>query len=78
MNKARRKQIEALIAHVETTVEPLLDEVAYAEEDAYRALPESLADSDKGKAIRKAADHLDHAQDDLGAMLSALRSSIRK
>ena len=60
MNKARRKQIEA-IKNLLTTIQTDLEAIKDDEQEAYDNLPESLQDGEKGEKMTEAIDNLETA-----------------
>lgn len=65
MNKARRKQIQQAIQHIEELLENILDE----ERDAYDNMPESLQMSENGI-------NSEEAQESIEAAIEALEEAI--
>lgn len=71
MNKARRKNLETIIAKLEAIREPMgtiwndLREVADEEQEAYDNMPESLQESERGQQMQEYIDTMDGVLDEI-------------
>ena len=71
MNRARRKEIDALLAQLEQ-IKERIEELASAEHDSFDNMPDSLQGGERGRGVEAAADKLDEAVESLGEALDNL------
>ena len=82
MNKARRKDIEALVASLENIKETLTNAAQLAEpirdeeQESFDNLSEGLQQSEKGTTIEEAASALDSAVSALESAIDSLDEAI--
>lgn len=80
MNKARRKQIDALILEFQAIqldeAHDLADNLEAEEQEAFDTMPEALQGSDRGQASEQAAEELASARDAIEAARDAIQESI--
>ncbi len=74
MNKTTRKEIDDLIAQLESIKEQI-GTIRYNEEEKYDNMPESLQESEKGEAMSNAIDNLESAMDSIEEVTSYLEEA---
>lgn len=68
MNKARRKEIDAVIQDLESAKERL-ESIRDEEQDYFDIMPESFQYAEKGEAAEEAINNLDYAIDQIDEVI---------
>ena len=76
MNKARRKEIEALIDELED-LKSRIESVQSDEQDYFDNMPENLQSSERGELAEEAVGNLDSALDSLDEAIESLREAMQ-
>ena len=75
MNKAMRKELEAIYAKLES-IQTALEEFGFEEQEKFDNAPESLQETDRVLAFEAAADNLSSAADFISDAMEAIVESM--
>ena len=77
MNKARRREISAIIERLEACKADL-DCLREEEQGCFDSLPEALQDAEKGETMQENADDLENACDEIDNIIEGLQEVIER
>ena len=82
MNKARRKDITAVVERMKAAIDPLNDcatdveSIKDEEEEVYENMPEGLQGSEQGERIQEAVDALNEAHSALETLMDSIEEIV--